>query len=154
MFTQENEKREEKMKRVFSIVVIAAFLAAPMLAAAQQAQPAAPAAPAPAAAPAKPAEPAKVTKAQAEKTGTTVTGTVVELKNSKGKVSGHGIQTDTETYRVKADKAGKQLAGMVGKKVEATGTVAPLKPKYAKTKGIAPREPLKELTVKQIKEVM
>lgn len=127
------------MKRIFSIVVIVAFLAAPVLAAAQQAQPATTAAPT--AAPAKPAEPAKATKAPAQKAGTTVSGTVVELKDSKGKVSGYGIQTDTETYRVKGDKAGKQLASMVGKKVEATGTVATVKGK-------------KVLTASKIKEAM
>jgi hypothetical protein len=142
------------MKRVVSILVIAAFLAAPMLVAAQQAKPAAPAAPAaptaapaapaaapaaPAAAPAKPAEPAKAKKAPAKKAETvTVTGMVEEMKDKKGKVTGYALKTDTETYGLK----GKSVKAMVGKKVEATGTVASAKGGK------------KILTVKQVKEAM
>ena len=137
------------MKRVVCLLVIAAFLAAPMLAAAQQAKPAepakpaapavAPAAPAPApAAPAKPAEPAapKAKKAPAKK-AETVTGTVEETKDKKGKVTGYTLKTDTETYGLK----GKGVKAMVGKKVEATGTVATVKGK-------------KVLTASKIKEAM
>jgi 2-oxoglutarate dehydrogenase E2 component (dihydrolipoamide succinyltransferase) len=124
------------MKRVVSILVIAAFLAAPMLVAAQQAQPAAPAAPA--AAPAKPAEPA-AKKAPAKKAETvTVTGMVEQVKDKKGKVTGYALKSDTETYGLK----GKSVKAMVGKKVEATGTVATAKGGK------------KVLTVKQVKEAM
>ena len=137
------------MKRVVSILVIAAFLAAPMLVAAQQAQPAAPAAPAVApakpaepaasAAPAKPAEPAKAKKAPAKKAETvTVTGMVEQVKDKKGKVTGYALKSDTETYGLK----GKSVKAMVGKKVEATGTVATAKGGK------------KVLTVKQVKEAM
>jgi pyruvate dehydrogenase E2 component (dihydrolipoamide acetyltransferase) len=141
------------MKRVVSILVIAAFLAAPMLVAAQQAKPAAPAAPAaptaapaapaaapaaPAAAPAKPAEPAKAKKATAKAETVTVTGMVDVVKDKKGKVTGYTLKTDTETYGLK----GKSVKAMVGKKVEATGTVATAKGGK------------KTLTVKQVKEAM
>jgi len=135
------------MKRVVSILVIAAFLAAPMLVAAQQAKPAAPDAPAvapaapaaPAAAPAKPAEPAKAKKAPAKKAETvTVVGTVEEVKDKKGKVAGYVLKSDTETYGLK----GKSVKAMVGKKVEAAGTVATAKGGK------------KVLTVKQVKEAM
>jgi len=124
------------MKRVVSILVIAAFLAAPMLVAAQQAQPAAPAAPA--AAPAKPAEPA-AKKAPAKKAETvTVTGMVDAVKDKKGKVTGYTLKTDTETYMLK----GKKVSAMVGKTVEATGTVATAKGGK------------KVLTVSKVKEAM
>jgi hypothetical protein len=137
------------MKRVVSILVIAAFLAAPMLVAAQQAKPAAPAAPAapavapaapaaPAAAPAKPAEPAKAKKTMKKAETVTVTGMVDEMKDKKGKVTGYTLKTDTETYMLK----GKKVAGMMGKKVEATGTVSTAKGGK------------KVLTVKQVKEAM
>ena len=138
------------MKRVVSILVIAAFLAAPMLVAAQQAKPAAPAAPAVApaapaaapaapAAPAKPAEPAKAKQAPAKKAETvTVVGTVEEVKDKKGKVAGYVLKSDTETYGLK----GKSVKAMVGKKAEATGTVATAKGGK------------KVLTVKQVKEAM
>jgi hypothetical protein len=143
------------MKRVVSILVIAAFLAAPMLVAAQQAKPATPAAPAapaaapaapavapaapaaPAAAPAAPAKPAAAKTAPAKK-AVTVVGMVDEVKNKKGEVTGYTLKTDTETYSV---AKGKKVAAMVGKKVEATGTVATVKGK-------------KVLTVKQMKEAM
>jgi hypothetical protein len=138
------------MKKVVSFLVIAAFLAAPVLAAAQQAKPAEPAkpaapavAPAPAAAPAAPAEPAKpaAKKAPAKKPETvTVTGTVEEVKSSKGKVTGYTIKTDTETYSVSAKN--KKVAALLGKKVEATGTVATAKGGK------------KVLTVKKVKEAM
>ena len=133
------------MKRVVSLLVIAAFLAAPMLVAAQQAPPAAPAAPAaPAvtpAAPAAPAAPAKpaapaAKKAPAKK-AETITGTVDETKDKRGKVTGYTLKTDTETYGLK----GKGVKAMVGKKVEATGTVATVKGK-------------KVLTASKIKEAM
>jgi len=130
------------MKRVVSILVIAAFLAAPMLVAAQQAQPAAPAAPA--VAPAKPAEPAapaapaKAKKATAKAETVTVTGMVDVVKDKKGKVIGYALKSDTETYGLK----GKSVKAMVGKKVEATGTVSTAKGGK------------KVLTVKQVKEAM
>jgi hypothetical protein len=136
------------MKRVACVLVIAAFLAAPMLAAAQQAKPAAPAAPAaPAVAPAAPAEPAapakpaepaapKAKKAPAKK-AETVTGMVEVVKDKKGKVTGYTLKTDTETYVLK----GKGVKAMVGKKVDATGTVATVKGK-------------KVLTASKIKEAM
>ncbi len=133
------------MKRVVCVLVMAAFLAAPMLAAAQQAKPAepapaapavTPAAPAAPAAPAKPAEPAKPAKKPTAKT-VTMTGTVDEVKSSKGKVTGYTLKTDTETYGLK----GKGVKAMVGKKVEATGTVATVKGK-------------KVLTASKIKEAM
>jgi len=130
------------MKRVVSILVIAAFLAAPMLVAAQQAQPAAPAAPA--VAPAKPAEPAapaapaKAKKATAKAETVTVTGMVDVVKDKKGKVTGYALKSDTETYGLK----GKSVKAMVGKKVEAAGTVATAKGGK------------KVLTVKQVKEAM
>jgi hypothetical protein len=147
---KKTETKEEEMKRVVSILVIAAFLAAPMLAAAQQAKPAAPAAPAapavaPAAqaaapaAPAAPAEPAKAKKASAKKAETmTVTGMVEAMKDKKGKVTGYTLATDTETYMLK----GKKISAMVGKKVEATGTVSTAKGGK------------KTLTVKQMKEAV
>jgi 2-oxoglutarate dehydrogenase E2 component (dihydrolipoamide succinyltransferase) len=130
------------MKRVVSILVIAAFLAAPMLVAAQQAQPAAPAAPA--VAPAKPAEPAapaapaKAKKATAKAETVTVTGMVDVVKDKKGKVTGYVLKSDTETYGLK----GKSVKAMVGKKVDATGTVSTAKGGK------------KVLTVKQVKEAM
>jgi hypothetical protein len=130
------------MKRVACLLVIAAFLAAPMLAVAQQAKPAAPApaaAPAaPAFAPAKAAEPA-AKKAPAKKAETvTVTGMLEAVKNKKGKVVGHDLKTETETYTLK----GKGIkAAMVGKKVEVTGTESTVKGK-------------KVLTIKHIKEAM
>jgi Ni/Co efflux regulator RcnB len=130
------------MKRVVSILVIAAFLAAPMLVAAQQAQPAAPAAPA--VAPAKPAEPtapaapAKAKKATAKAETVTVTGMVDVVKDKKGKVTGYVLKSDTETYALK----GKSVKAMVGKKVDATGTVSTAKGGK------------KVLTVKQVKEAM
>ena len=105
------------MKRVVSILVIAAFLAAPMLVAAQQAK-----------------------KASTKKAETvTVVGMVDEVKNKKGQVTGYTLTTDTDTYSV---AKGKKIAAMVGKKVEATGTVATAKGGK------------KTLTVKQVKEVM
>jgi hypothetical protein len=119
-----------------------------MLAAAQQAKPAAPAAPAaPAVAPAAPAEPAapakpaepaapKAKKAPAKK-AETVTGMVEVVKDKKGKVTGYTLKTDTETYVLK----GKGVKAMVGKKVDATGTVATVKGK-------------KVLTASKIKEAM
>ncbi|MGE5311952.1 MAG: hypothetical protein ACM3MN_09435, partial [Nitrospirota bacterium] len=121
---------------------IAAFLAAPMLVAAQQAQPAAPAAPA--VAPAKPAEPAapaapaKAKKATAKAETVTVTGMVDVVKDKKGKVTGYVLKNDTETYALK----GKSVKAMVGKKVDATGTVSTAKGGK------------KVLTVKQVKEAM
>jgi len=130
------------MKRVVSILVIAAFLAAPMLVAAQQAQPAAPAAPA--VAPAKPAEPAapaapaKAKKATAKAETVTVTGMVDVVKDKKGKVTGYVLKSDTETYGLK----GKSVKAMVGKKVDASGTVSTAKGGK------------KVLTVKQVKEAM
>ncbi|MBP1725623.1 MAG: hypothetical protein H6Q51_921 [Deltaproteobacteria bacterium] len=130
------------MKRVVSILVIAAFLAAPMLVAAQQAQPAAPAAPA--VAPAKPAEPAapaapaKAKKATAKAETVTVTGMVDVVKDKKGKVTGYVLKSDTETYALK----GKSVKAMVGKKVDATGTVSTAKGGK------------KVLTVKQVNEAM
>jgi 2-oxoglutarate decarboxylase len=129
------------MKRVACLLVIAAFLAAPMLAVAQQAKPAAPA---PAAAPAAPAAPAPAKaaepaakKAPAKKAETvTVTGMLEAVKNKKGKVVGHDLKTETETYTLK----GKGIkAAMVGKKVEVTGTESTVKGK-------------KVLTIKHIEE--
>ena len=138
------------MRKVVSILVIAAFLAAPMLVAAQQAQQGAPPKssgaggvpaveqPVPATAPAAPAQPA-AKKAPAKKAETmTVTGMVEATKDKKGKVTGYTLKTDTETYTLKAKKA----ASMVGKKVEATGTVSTAK------------SGKKTLTVKQMKEAM
>ena len=139
------------MKRVVSILVIAAFLAAPMLVAAQQAKPAAPAAPAaapaapavapaaPAPAPAAPAAPATAKKATKKPETVTVVGMVDEVKDKKGKVTGYTLKTDTDTYSV---AKGKKVAAMVGKKVEATGTVSTAKGGK------------KVLTVKQMKEAM
>jgi Ni/Co efflux regulator RcnB len=136
------------MKRVVSILVIAAFLAAPMLVAAQQApsgkssgaggvpsvESTAPNPTAPA-----PAEPAKAQKATAKKAETvTATGMVEAVKGKKGKVTGYNLVTDTETYMLK----GKKVSAMVGKKVEATGTVSTAKGGK------------KVLTVKQVKEAM
>ena len=144
------------MKKVVSILVIAAFLAAPMLVAAQQAQQAAPpkssgaggapavetpapvTAPAPAAAPAAPAKPAAAKKAPAKAETVTVTGMVDAAKDKKGKVIGYTLKSDTETYMLK----GKKVSAMVGKKVEATGTVSTAKGGK------------KTLTVKQMKEAM
>jgi hypothetical protein len=135
------------MKRVVSILVIAAFLAAPMLVAAQQGAPpkssgagGAPAVeqPVPATAPAPAPAPA-AKKAPAKKAETmTVTGMVEVTKDKKGKVTGHVLKTDTETYILH----GKKLAAMVGKKVEVTGTVSTAKGGK------------KVLTVKQMKEAM
>jgi hypothetical protein len=89
------------------------------------------------AAPAKPAEPAKAKKATAKKPESmTVVGTVEEVK--KGKATSYVLKTDTETYGLK----GKSVKAMVGKKVEATGTVATVKGGK------------KVLTVKQVKEAM
>ena len=145
------------MKRVVSILVIAAFLAAPMLVAAQQGAPpkssgaggvppaestapkAAPAAPAAAPAPAAPAAPAAAKKAPAKAETVTVTGMVDATKDKKGKVTGYTLKTDTDTYSV---AKGKKVAAMVGKKVEATGTVSTAKGGK------------KTLTVKQMKEAM
>jgi cytoskeletal protein RodZ len=142
------------MKRVVSILVIAAFLAAPMLVSAQQAKPAAPAAPAaapaapavapaapaaPAPAPAAPAKPATAKKATKKAETVTVVGMVEEVKDKKGKVTGYTLKTDTDTYSV---AKGKKVAAMVGKKVEATGTVSTAK------------SGKKVLTVKQMKEAM
>jgi len=144
------------MKRVVSILVIAAFLAAPMLVAAQQGAPpkssgaggvppaestapkAAPAAPAAAPAPAAPAAPAAAKKAPAKAETVTVTGMVDATKDKKGKVTGYTLKTDTDTYSLK----GKSVKAMVGKKVEATGTVA------------TGKGGKKTLTVKQVKEAM
>ena len=138
------------MKRVVSILVIAAFLAAPMLVAAQQAQQGAPPkssgaggvpaveSTAPQVAPAAPAQPA-AKKAPAKKAETvTMTGMVDVVKDKKGKVTGYVLKSDTETYGLK----GKSVKAMVGKKVEATGTVATAKGGK------------KVLTVKQVKEAM
>jgi len=64
---------------------------------------------------------------------------VDEVKNKKGQVTAYTIKTDTETYSV---AKGKKIAAMVGKKVEATGTVSTAKGGK------------KVLTVKQVKEAM
>jgi hypothetical protein len=98
-------------------------------------QPVTPTAPAPAAAPAKPAA-AKKAPAKAETV--TVTGMVDAAKDKKGKVIGYTLKSDTETYMLK----GKKVSAMVGKKVEATGTVSTAKGGK------------KTLTVKQMKEAM
>ena len=66
------------MKRIFSIVVIAALMAAPVLAIAQQAQPATPTPPAPTAAPTNPAEQTSAAKAPAEKAGKANAATITE----------------------------------------------------------------------------
>jgi hypothetical protein len=138
------------MKRVVSILVIAAFLAAPTLVAAQQAQQVpspkssgaagAPAveSTAPAVAPAAPAQPAAKKAPVKKAEAVTMTGMVDTFKDKHGKVTGYTLKTDTETYMLK----GKKLSAMVGKKVEATGTVATAKGGK------------KVLTVKQVKEVM
>jgi hypothetical protein len=130
------------MKKIACLLVIAAFLATPMFVGAQQSQPAAPAvtpaAPAAPAAPATPAEPAAKQGSMKKAKTVTVTGMVEVVKNKKGKVVGHELKTDTETYVLK----GKGIkAAMVGKKVEVTGTESTAKGK-------------KVLTVKHVKEVM
>jgi hypothetical protein len=109
-----------------------------MLAVAQQAKPAEPAPAVAPAAPEKPAEPA-AKKAPAKKAETvTVTGVLEAMKNKKGKVIGHELKTETETYSLK----GKGIkAAMVGKKVEVTGKESTVKGK-------------KVLTIKHIKEAM
>jgi len=134
------------MKRVISILVIAAFLVAPAFVGAQQAKPATPAAPvapaAPAAtvapaAPAATAAPAKAAEVTVKKVEpVTLTGVVEAVKDDKGKVTGYALKTDTETLGMKGEK----IAAMLGKKIEATGIVATIKDK-------------KVLTVTKMKEV-
>jgi hypothetical protein len=93
---------------------------------------------APQVAPAAPAQPA-AKKAPAKKAETvTVTGMVDVVKDKKGKVTGYVLKSDTETYALK----GKSVKAMVGKKVDATGTVSTAKGGK------------KVLTVKQVKEAM
>ena len=113
------------MKRVISILVIAAFLVAPAFVGAQQAKPA------------TPATLAKAAKVTAKKVETvTLTGVVEAVKDAKGKVTGYALKTDTETLGMKGEK----IAAMLGKKIEATGIVATIKDK-------------KVLTVTKMKEV-
>jgi hypothetical protein len=131
------------MKGFVSILVIAAFLAAPMLATAQQTQPSYKSGGAggvppveqvtPPPGPLKPLQPAFQ-----EAKSVTLTGMVEAVKSKKGKVTGYALKTDSETYMLK----GKKVSAMVGKKVEATGTVA------------TAEGGKKTLTVKQVKEVM
>jgi hypothetical protein len=140
---QENGRREKEMKRSFLFILAGAFLAVPMLAAAQQAQPSYKSAGAggvppieqvtPPPGPLKPLQPALQ-----EAKSVTVTGTVEAVKGKKGKVTGYTLKTDAETYTLE----GKKVSwAMVGKKVEATGTVSTTK----SGKNV--------LAVKQIKEV-
>ncbi len=66
----------------------------------------------------------------------TLTGVVEEVKDAKGKVTGYALKTETETCGMKGEK----IAAMLGKKVEATGTIATVQDK-------------KVLTVTKMKEV-
>ena len=61
-------------------------------------------------------------KAKAEKM--TVTGTVVEMGKDKKGHAYFGIKTDAGDYEVSKKGKGGELAKMVNKKVEATGTVS------------------------------
>jgi hypothetical protein len=117
------------VRRGVFILVIAAFLAAPMLGTAQQAQPNYRSGGAGGVPPQQAVKQAK---------SVTVTGMVEAVKSKKGKVAGYALKTDSETYMLK----GKKVSAMVGKKVEATGTVA------------TAAGGKKTLTVKQVKEVM
>jgi hypothetical protein len=131
------------VRRGVFILVIAAFLAAPMLGTAQQAQPNYRSGGAGGVPPIEqvtpppvPIEPPQQAVKQAK--SVTVTGMVEAVKSKKGKVAGYALKTDSETYMLK----GKKVSAMVGKKVEATGTVA------------TAAGGKKTLTVKQVKEVM
>jgi hypothetical protein len=149
--------KEEEMKpcrkKIRVLVYATSFLFVPLagMAMAQTKPPApapavAPAAPAKAAEPAAkkaPAAPAKAAEPAAKKAPAKkaeivmVTGVVEVVKSEKGKVVGHELKTDTETYTLK----GKGIkAVLVGKKVEVTGTESTIKGK-------------KVLTVKHVKEV-
>jgi hypothetical protein len=134
--------KEEEMKpcrkKIRVLVYATLFLFVPLAGMAMaQTKPPAPAPAVAPAAPAKAAEPA-AKKAPAKKAEIVmVTGVVEVVKSEKGKVVGHELKTDTETYTLK----GKGIkAVLVGKKVEVTGTESTIKGK-------------KVLTVKHVKEV-
>lgn len=83
-----------------------------------------------------------VVKAKAKKEPVTVTGMISEVKNKKGKTIGVSIQgADNAVYSVVKRGKGAELVKMVGKKVEAKGTVAEKKGK-------------KYIYVKEYKEAM
>ena len=95
---------------IVGVMVAVALLLAPAVYAAEQA---APAKPAPA--------PAATMKPAADKL--TVTGTVTETKDAKGRAS-YGLQTDQgEHYVLSKHPKGVELHKLIGKKVEATGTI-------------------------------
>jgi hypothetical protein len=118
---------------IMAILAGAVLLVAPAAFAADQ-TPAAPAAPAAVAPPAAPAPAAAVpmkpamAKAAAEKM--TVTGTITETKNAKGKIVAYNLMTEQgEKYVLSSRGKGKHLRKMLGKKVEAIGTVRETKGK-------------------------
>ncbi len=80
-------------------------------------------------------------KAKVKKEPVTVTGVVTEVKNKKGKVIGAAIQTDKDTITVVKKGKGAEVVKMMGKKIEAKGTVAEKKGK-------------KYIYVKEYKEAM
>jgi DNA/RNA endonuclease YhcR with UshA esterase domain len=110
------------MKKLGIVLVVLAAIAlvyAPVMAADKAAAPAAPAA----------AKKDVVKPAKVKKEPVTVTGVVTEVKNKKGKVIGAAIQTDKDTITVVKKGKGADLFKMMGKKIEATGTVAEKKGK-------------------------
>ena len=120
------------------LVVLAAItLVAPVMAADKAAAPAAEKA-----AKADKAGEKAAVKAKAKKEPVTVTGMVSEVKNKKGKVIGVAIQgADNAVYTVVKKGKGTDITKMVGKKIEAKGTVAEKKGK-------------KYIYVKEYKEAM
>jgi Rieske Fe-S protein len=73
------------------------------------------------------AQPAAPKKAGPEKV--TITGTVTEVKDAKGKVTHVSIATDQGDFLVLKKGKGKELLKLANKKVEATGTVKEVKGK-------------------------
>lgn len=73
---------------------------------------------------------AKPAKAKMAKAPVTVTGTIMADKNKAGKISSYSLQEESgqSLYLSKHGK-GMELRKMVGKKIEATGTVAEAKGK-------------------------
>jgi hypothetical protein len=94
---------------VMGVMVVAAMLVVPAVYAADQPAPAKP----------DPAATAKM-KPAAEKL--TVTGTVTETKDAKGRAS-YALDTDQGNFVLSKHAKGVELRKLIGKKVEATGTI-------------------------------
>lgn len=71
---------------------------------------------------AKPAE--AMTKPQAAPMPVKIMGTIIANKNEKGKITSYGLQEDSgQSLIISQHGSGMELRRLVGKKIEATGTV-------------------------------